>query len=155
MLAALLVIGIVFPASTFAQPERTRLVSINGGCLAVPHDAKVIMTETSPDAWLGYVQLPGEVRRVSWATGLVATRLSTSSNFATTKTESGDELKYAGFTHSGKRGYVARIGTVEFSLVGDTTADLEYLLSVAGRLRIAVPRDQCERPEFQLGKSAF
>ena len=156
MLLTVLVTGITFIAATVAaQPNKTRMVAIRGGCLELSADAKVAMTEVYPDAWLGYVQLPRRPRKVTWAAGLIASRLNASGNFATTITKSGDETKYVGFTRAGDRGYVARVGIVGFSIVGDSKDDLEQLLSVARSLRLDVPEDKCERPENQSGKPAF
>ena len=156
MLLTVLVTGITLVAATAAaQPAKTRMVAIRGGCLEVSANAKVAMTEVYPDAWLGYVQFPEVPRTVTWAAGMIASRLNGSGNFATTTTKSGDEIKYVGFTHAGDRGYVARIGVVEFSIVGDSKNDLEQLLSVARCFRLDVTEDKCERPENQSGRPAF
>jgi hypothetical protein len=156
ILQTVLVTGIAFSGSAvFAQPATTKMVSIRGGCLEVPEGAKVVMTETYADAWVGYVQSPGVAQKVTWAAGMIASRLNTAGNFATTTTKSGDEIKYVGFERAGERGYVARVGIIEFSIAGDSKADLELLLSVARRFRAHAPEDTCERPETQVGKPAF
>ena len=138
-----------------SQHAKTRLVSVYFGCVAVPYDAQVVVTESFPDAQFGYVQLPGDVRKVSWAAGVVSSRLDSASNFATTTTNRGDELRYVGFDHSGERGYIAQVGRVQLSIVGDSKSDLDHLLSIARAVRMDLASDQCARAEVRVGKPAF
>ena len=130
---------------------KTKAVSLLGGCLVVPEDAHVVITEGHVDAWVGYVQFPDDPRRISWLAGTIASRIG-SGNYATTRSESGAKIRYAGFTTDGKRGIIAETGRVQFVVAGADDSDLQFLLSVARRFRTDVPRQRCEQPEH--GKPA-
>lgn len=153
------VAAIVAAPLTVASADNgdTRAVSIMVGCLEVPTAARVVLTEDMPDAWVGYVELPGRSKKVWWTTGMWTNWLEASSGREILWTNKCD--------HSGNRFGMIRKGGIEFLVLslselvqflvpGGSGDDLDLLRNVAAAHR-TTPGLDCERPLFEARERAF
>ena len=137
------------------ESSGTRTVGIMLGCLEVPSAARVVMTESLIDAWLGYVDLPDKAR-VWWATGMWASWLEPTPDREVLWVKSGSApgTRYGGVRQNEVETLVLDTGLVQFLLPGGAEKDVTLLTQVAGTHR-NLKQGECARPEMQLATRAF
>ena len=150
-------LGTIPMATVSDDSPGMKRVSIVMGCLEVPSDAHVVLTESLVDAWVGYVELPGEKRHVWWLTGMWTDFLKANSEreISWVKTDDDSGFRYGVVRHRDKESLVLSYSSLlQFILPGGSEKDLELLFRINESHR-SVDRSQCEGPVAKFRERAF